>query len=77
MEEKAADVVDLTDEPLDMEISEEDYEKFKDKFEWCIEKDEETGIVKIRPMNKENCITLYGADWVNWFIDILKDTIQK
>lgn len=77
MEEIEADVVDLTDEPLDSELSEKEMEEIKGKFEWCVEKDEETGTVIIRPMNKENCITLYGADWVRWFIGILQDTIQQ
>lgn len=77
MEEKEADVViDLTDEPLDMEISEEQIKEFKKHCLYCVGKDEETGDIEIRPMNEENCIRLHGAEWVKNFIKQLELFIE-
>lgn len=77
MEEKEADVVDLTDEPLDMEISEEEMKEFNKQYLYCIGKDEETGDIEIRPMNEENCIRLHGAEWVKDFIKHLESFIEE
>lgn len=77
MEEIEVDVVDLTDEPLDLKFSEEEIGEFEKNCLYCIGKDEETGFIEIRPMNKENCITLYGAEWVRDFIKHLEEFIEE
>lgn len=78
VEEKIAGVViDLTEEPLDMEISEEKMKEFKKHCLYCIGKDEETGDIEICPMNEENCIKLHGAEWVKDFIKQLQTLIEE
>lgn len=56
---------------------EQEIEEFRKKSLFSIEKDNETGVVTIFPMNKEKNIVLHGEEWVRWFIELLKDTIQQ
>lgn len=76
MEKENEMVIDLSDtkpeEPTQQEI-----EEFKKNVLFSIEKNDETGVVTILPMNEEKNIVLYGEDWVKWFIEQLEDTIRR
>jgi len=69
-------VIDLSDTKLE-EPTQQEIEEFKKSVLFSIEKNNETGVVTILPMNEEKNIVLYGEDWVKWFIEQLKDTIRR
>ena len=76
MEKECGTFIDLSDVALE-EPTQNEIEEFRKKALFSIEKDNETGIVTISPMNEEKNIVLHGEEWVKWFIEQLKDTIQK
>lgn len=54
----------------------EEIEKIKKSLLYAIEKDSDTGEVRIYPMNEENCIKLHGAEELMIFIYRLLDRCQ-
>lgn len=76
MEKENEMVIDLSDTKLE-EPTQQEIEEFKKSVLFSIEKNNETGVVTILPMNEEKNIVLYGEDWVKWFIEQLKDTIRR
>lgn len=66
-----------TSDTMETEPTEQELKEFKEKCLYCIGKDEETGVVEVRPMNEENCIKLHGAEWVKCFIKQLEEFIEE
>ena len=76
MKKECGTFIDLSNMAL-QEPTQQEIEEFRKKALFSIEKDNETGIVTISPMNEEKNIVLHGEERVKWFIEQLKDTIQQ
>jgi len=57
-------------------LRKDEIDRMKKGLLYAIEKDNETGEVKICPMNEENCIVIHGAEEVAVFIYRLLDHFQ-
>lgn len=67
------DEIELTDEELGKELTDEE----KKMFRYFIEYSPEDKIIKIGPMNGSNCVTLQGADEVKAFMEFFKDCCRE
>lgn len=78
MEEAMPGEIDLAEAEMEeITLTPEQEEELKNKVLFAISKDNETGEIEISPMNEKNCITLHGAEGVEWFIKRLRETIQS
>lgn len=67
------DEMELTEEDLEKELTEEE----KRMFRYFIEYSPQDKSIKIGPMNGSNCINLHGADEVKTFMEFFKDCCRE
>ncbi len=67
------DEIELTEEELEKELTEEEKKMFRYYFEY----NPEDKIIKIGCLDSSNCITLRGADDVKVFMKIFNDCCRE
>lgn len=70
-------VIDESEIEPPEEMTPEQEEEMKKKFLYSMSRDDETGEIKICPMNDEKCITIHGETEAEFFINHLRDLVQK